>query len=170
LSPHPDFGRNIGMDIWQAAILGGVVLIALYGAIRSRAERRHEEQLIRELFVYAYQTKDHLIHLSAFQDHSTEIRERFSWIKQAELERIEKSLVRKSMALSILFYMKMRSFDFIRTHALLNVALQNEDFAAINKILEITYGPEYRRYDVDLNDDEMSPILDLLKELTGSKK
>lgn len=158
------------MDIWHVAILIGVTALATYTVIRSGAEQRRKEQLVRKLFVYAYQIKDCLVHLVALQDYGQEVSRRLPWIGQDELERIEKGLVKRSMALSTLSYLQMeKSFDFIRNNPLINVALQREDRAAIDIILETTYGSEYGRYDVDLSDEKMAPILKVLKELTDSK-
>ena len=86
-----------------------------------------------------------------------------------ELKRIESALVKQSMALSILSYLRMeKGFDFIRNNPFANVALQKEDVAAVNSILEAAYGPEHKLYHVDLNDDMMSPLLAVLKELADS--
>lgn len=158
------------MDIWQVAILGGIVALTAYCVIHDRSERRRKEQLIRKLFAYVYQTKDLLVNLSAMQDHHHEVQERLPSVSPEELKRIEFALVKKSMALSILSYLRMeKGFDFIGNHPFLNVALQNEDLAAVRSILEAAYGPQYQLYDIDLNNDKISSLLAVIKELADSR-
>jgi len=157
------------MDIWQVVILGGVVTLTAYCVIHDRSERRRKEQLIRKLFAYVYQTKDFLVHLSAMQDYHQQVQERLPSVSPEELKHIEFALVKKSMALSILSYLRMeKGFDFIRKNPFANVALQKEDLAAVNSILEAAYGPEHKLYRINLNDDMMSPLLAVLKELSDS--
>ncbi len=158
------------MDIWQVAMLGGVIAFIAYCVIYSIAERRRKERLIRKLFAYAHQIKDLLVRLAAIEDYRQEVREHLPSISPEELKRIELALVKKSMALAILSRLKMeKGFDFIGNHPFLNVALQKEDLAAIGSILEAGCGPEYQLYDIDLNDEKLSPLLAILKELAASR-
>ena len=159
------------MDNWQIAIVGGLAAFATYCIIRSGLERRRQERIIRKLFAYVYQTKDCLVHLSALQDHAQEVQKRLSSIDREDLERIEKGLVKRSMALSILSYLNMEhGFDCIRNRPFVNVALNWKDRAAINSILEAAFGPDCRKHEMDLNDETMSPILEVLKEFTDAVK
>lgn len=138
--------------------------------IRLSTTNKRENDKLSKLYAYIFQTKDYLLHAEALRRHFREINTRLDAFDEEKLRFIQESLLRKSVALAAATTIyAQKGMEHLREKVFRNVALQIEDRNLVKEILRAKYGEDAERYDIDLYEEDLEPLIAVLASLENSK-
>lgn len=153
------------MNLLSFGVILGIIIIGFVIWVIVSDKNKKQYENIGRLYAIIYQAKEYLSTLRALEDNMEIIQQKYPDISEAELTALRGALIRKSAILVALVNLQFTtSFESIKSRPFLNVALQKEDRNAVASLLESWYGKDFKKYNIDIDSDELEQIMDILRE------